>query len=167
MRLDPTKLNYRGDFSMGNLQRLLASIGDSWFLKMVLGGVFTINDWFFHPRHETVTIVLAFVALDTLTGVLKAFKQSQISSSGFFRVAAKVVVYTILLASGALLDKIVEMQNFFSGLSMIGAFLSTTEAISILENVSALGFKTPRKLLSVLKFVQDDDDSGLGGPKKP
>jgi len=155
MILDPTMLNYRREFSMDNLQRLFVAISESWFFKLMLGACFSVNDWVFHPRHDTIIVVLAFVTLDTLTGALKALIRREFSSSGFFRCALKIPVYLILLMSGALLDRVVEMQSLFSALSIVAVFLSTTEAISILENIGGIGFPIPKKLMDVLRFAQD------------
>jgi toxin secretion/phage lysis holin len=158
MKIDPTKLNYGRELSMENLQRLFGAIGDSWVVKLCLGTLISVNDWFFHPRHDTVTIVLAFVALDTLTGFIKAFKEQKVSSSGFFRAFVKLTVYMTMLATGALLDKLVALDALISALSIVASFLSITEAISVLENTAAIGFKVPMKLVSMLKFVQQGGD---------
>jgi len=160
MKIDPTKLNYGRELSMENLQRLFGAISDSWALKLCLGTLISVNDWFFHPRHDTIIIVLVFVALDTFTGLLKAFKTKTVSSSGFFRSFVKITVYMTMMATGALLDKLVALDSFISALSIIGTFLAITEAISVLENTSAIGFKVPMKLVAMLKFVQKGDDKG-------
>lgn len=143
---------------MENLQRLFGAIGDSWIIKLCLGTLISVNDWFFHPQHDTIVVVLAFVALDTFTGFLKAFKTRTVSSSGFFRSFVKLSVYMTMLATGALLDKLVALDSLISALSIIASFLSITEAISILENTAAIGFKIPMKLVTMLKFVQQGGD---------
>ena len=160
MKIDPGQIQWKRELSMENIQRLFGSISDSWFFKLLLGAFLSVNDWFFHPRHDVITVVLLFVVFDTITGAMKAYVNHNISSSGFFRCMVKIGVYTILLASGAMLDKVTGVQAIFSSLSIIATFLSTTEAISVMENISALGFKTPKKLLDVLKFSQDlfDED---------
>lgn len=151
---DPTKLSYFEVFSVENLKGILSSIGDYWLTKLLVAMVLTINDWFFHPRHDVVLIVFIFILLDTVTGLLKAHRNHVVSSSGFFRFALKLTVYLILLAVGALLDKIIPGTEIVSALSIFGVFLSLTECLSVCENVSALGYSVPTKLVSGLKLAK-------------
>jgi len=165
MKVDPTQLNWK-DFNMENIQRIFATIGDNWFFKVILGSLLSLNDWVFHPKHDTVTIVMAFIALDTLTGLMKAFKNGTVSSSGFFRCAVKIVVYFSLLATGALLDRVTSMDAIISALSVMATFLSTTEAISVLENAAGLGFKIPTQVIKMLKFAQGEALDGNDKTKR-
>lgn len=159
---DPTKLNYEV-FSVENLKSILAALLDFWPIKVAAAALFSLNDFAFHPYHDKITIVVSFIALDTVTGVLKAYKNHMLSSSGFFRFALKLLVYFILLATGSLLDKALPVTDYVSALSMFVAFLSLTEALSVLENVSSLGYSVPTKILSALRFAKDQ----LEQPKTP
>lgn len=161
--LDPTRLNYKGTFGMENLQRTAASILDAWWVKLLVGLVVSVNDWFFHPNHETVEIVMALVLFDTLTGFMKAYNRSNVSSSGFFRFALKLGVYFMLLAVGSLLDKLVPFGEMLNCLSVVATFLAITESISVLENIAGLGFEVPQKLISMLKFAKGESDSAPAG----
>ena len=163
MKVDPTKLNWK-DWNMDGLKNILGTIWENWFVKIVLGGLVSLNDWVFAPKQDIVMVVMAFVALDTVSGLMKAYKSGSVSSSGFFRCSLKLLVYMILLATGSLLDKVTSMDTFVSALSIMATYLSVTESISICENAAALGFKTPSTLIKFLKFARNDDDSG---PKKP
>lgn len=155
--VDPTKLNFKGVFGMSNLQKTVESICDNWAVKILVGAAISINDWFFHPRHELVEVVFVLLMFDTITGLMKAFNCHSVSSSGFFRCALKLLVYLILLATGALLDKLVPLGTLISALSIIAVFLSITESLSILENIAGLGFEIPKKLVNLLKFAQGSD----------
>jgi len=151
---DPTKLDIGGTFSMGNLSSIFATITEHWVVKGIVGLVLGINDWFFHPSHDLVTVVFVLLLLDTFTGVLKAFRNNNISSSGFFRFSLKMTLYLVMLCTGAALDRISPITGIISGLGIVATFLSLTEALSILENVASLGFAVPNKLISLLKFTQ-------------
>jgi toxin secretion/phage lysis holin len=154
---DPTKLNYEV-FSVENLKDVLVNLTSFWPIKFVVALAIGINDFCFHPFHDKITIVIGFIFLDTITGTLKAHKQHQLSSSGFFRFALKLLVYFILLATSALLDKVLPVTNYVSALSVFVAFLSLTEALSVLENISSLGYGVPTKILSALRFAKDQFD---------
>lgn len=149
--MDPTQLNFKEVFGLSSLKHTWFTVKDQGVLKMLAAMVMALNDWFFHPRHELVTIVLVLILFDTITGYLKAYKRDEVSSSGFFRFALKLLVYMILLGTGALLDKLTESGLPIHALSITASFLAITEAISILENISSLGFAVPGWLLNVLK----------------
>lgn len=158
INLDPTRISWK-DWNMDSIKNILGTVWDNWFLKIILGSLVSLNDWIFAPKQDTVAIVMAFVALDTASGLMKAYKTGTISSSGFFRCGLKLLVYTILLAAGSLLDKVTSMDAVISALSVIATYLATTETISIFENAASLGFKIPANLLKVLKFAKGDDES--------
>jgi len=166
MKIDPTKLNWK-DWNMTSIKDILATIVDNWLIKFVLGALIGINDWIFSPKQNTVAIVMAFIALDTISGFLKAVKSGTVSSSGFFRCGLKLLVYTILLAAGALLDRVSSVGAIISALSVTATYLSVTETISVCENITALGFKTPQNLMKILRVTQIGDDKNDSGSKKP
>jgi toxin secretion/phage lysis holin len=151
---DPRQLDY-SIFGVNGMKDLLGSIIDNWGIKLLIGLLCSANDFFFHPRHEMIEIVFILVLFDTLTGFLKAIKTHTVSSSGFFRAGLKILVYLILLMTGASLDKLDIAPHFFSALTMIVIFLAATESISVLENAADLGFEVPRKLVKLLKFAKD------------
>ena len=158
---DPTKLNYTEVFGVENLQKIFSTISDHWILKLLVGLLCGVNDWFFHPNHAIVEVVSVLVLLDTVTGLLKAYRQHTISSSGFFRFALKLAVYLVLLATAALLDKVIQIPLMSDSVTLMAAFLSVTEAISIMENIGALGFAIPAYLLKILKFSQGQSSNSL------
>lgn len=151
---DPSQINYRELVSMANLKNLYEAIVDHALLKFLVAIILSMNDWFFHPHHDVITVVSVFILLDTTTGLLKAHRNHNISSSGFFRFALKFVVYFSLLATGSLLDKVLPGTDILSFLSIMGAFLSLTESLSVLENVAGLGYAVPTKILSTLRLAR-------------
>lgn len=95
-----------------------------------------------------VYLILILISFDTVTGVWKAAQAGNVSSRGFFKFAAKILVYFILLGTAATIDRALPVH--FS-LTVMGSFLAITEGISILENVSLLGFPVPERLMKTLK----------------
>lgn len=152
---DPTQLPYREEFSMAKLENVITNILDNGLIKGTFTVLIACNEWFFDPNHQMVTAVYVAVMLDTVTGVLKAYKNRNISSSGFFRFALKLLVYLILLLTGATLDKVSPLTGFVSGLSTVAIYLVITESFSTMENVASLGFEVPLKLIKLLKFAHD------------
>lgn len=151
--MDPTKLNFKEVFGLDGIKHFAESAGEYGLIKAALAVLAATNDWFFHPDHTSVEVVLVLVLFDTITGFMKAYRQGEVSSSGFFRFATKIVIYFILVATGALLDKLAE-GFAVKAMTIVASFLAMTEALSILENVSALGFAIPSQLISVLKLAK-------------
>lgn len=153
---DPTQIQWNEVLSMDSLKTVILAIGQNWWIKFFSGMLVSANDWLFHPRHDIIEIVLVFIILDTVTGVLKACKNSTVSSSGFFRFSIKVAVYMTLLAVGSLLDKLSLFGSFINPLSVVATYLALTESLSVLENIAGMGFDVPSKLVSMIKFAKGD-----------
>lgn len=161
---DPTKLNYGEVLSVENIKTILANLTDYWGLKALAAMALSINDWFFHPRHDNLTIVCVFVLFDTVTGFLKARQNHVLSSSGFFRFSIKLLVYFILMAVGSLLDKILPVSDYVSALSIMTGFLAVTESLSVLENISGLGYSVPTKIVSMLRLTKQQFETPPSPP---
>ena len=153
--MDPTKLDFREIFGLEGVRRFAGSAVEHGFFKTILAVLASTNDWFFHPTHIPVEVVMVLVVFDTITGFMHAYHEGRVSSSGFFRFAPKIVIYIILMATGALLDKLAE-GFVVKALTIVTTFLAMTEALSILENVSELGYPIPKALISVLKLAKDN-----------
>ncbi len=153
--MDPTKLDFREIFGLEGVKRFAGSAAEHGLFKTIIAVLTSINCWFFHPTHLPVEVVLILVVFDTITGFMHAYHDGEVSSSGFFRFAPKIVIYIILMATGALLDKLAE-GFVVKALTIVSTFLAMTEALSILENVSGLGYPIPKTLISILKLARDN-----------
>ena len=101
--------------------------------------------------------LIAFMALDYLTGVLVAAAQKELSSKVGFKGIAKKVISLALVAVGHILDTHV-LGGGAVCRSAVSGFYIANEGISILENAAELGLPLPKKLVDVLKQLRDDDD---------
>ena len=98
--------------------------------------------------------VVLLLILDTITGVWKSKKLKTYSgSSGFARVLSKLFIYFIMIGLAGILDR--EIPGEYA-MPVMKSFILVTEAISILENISALGWPVPTKLVSILKMFDVD-----------
>lgn len=101
--------------------------------------------------------LIAFMALDYLTGVLVAATQKELSSKVGFKGIAKKVIILALVAVGHILDTHV-LGGGAVCRSAVSGFYIANEGISILENAAELGLPLPKKLIDVLKQLRDDND---------
>ncbi|MCH9665270.1 MAG: phage holin family protein, partial [Gammaproteobacteria bacterium] len=60
--------------------------------------------------------------------------------------------YTLMIMTGKLIDKNI---GFTFAAKIIEVFLSCTEGISILENIEALGYPVPSKLVKKIKSIRN------------
>lgn len=101
--------------------------------------------------------LIAFMALDYLTGVLVTAAQKELSSKVGFKGIAKKVIILALVAVGHILDTHV-LGGGAVCRSAVSGFYIANEGISILENAAELGLPLPKKLIDVLKQLRDDND---------
>lgn len=144
------------ELGIGNLKTVIYSIVDAPVIKIFFAVLFTIFEWVFHGvNSDALMVVYALVILDTVTGFMVACENKEVSSSGFFRFAGKVFIYMILLATAALVDRSLPSKV---AMSVMYAFLSVTEGISILENLGILGYPVPSALIKKFKIMNKEDN---------
>ena len=101
--------------------------------------------------------LLGFVVIDYLTGLALAAARRQVSSQiGFTGILKKMLIF-VIVAMGHLLD-----QNLLGGSATLRTamifFYLANEAMSITENLGALGFPLPPKLKQVLTQLSAESE---------
>lgn len=100
--------------------------------------------------------LLSFILIDYLTGVIAAIIQRQVSSKIGFNGILKKILILIMVAMGHLLD-----QNLLGGGDGLRTgvifFYTANEGISIMENLTSIGFPIPRKLKEVLSQLSEQE----------
>jgi len=148
----PTPLDYTETMNAEAVRRLILQLFEHPLIKVSLSGLAFYVDWMFGAQKESLVIIGLLVFLDALTGFMRAYRKCRISSAGFFKTAVKCFVYFILLTTGACVDK---TSPFPFALVTMAAYLSVTEAISIIENLGAMGYSVPSVLIGRLKALKD------------
>ena len=99
------------------------------------------------------TLFAFFIFLDTVTGLIKAFKNRRIKSrtlrDGLFCSVGELV----LLAIAIILVYFIPALNLF--IFMLIFFMALKELISILENLVEIGVRLPKWLIKGLKVYTD------------
>ncbi len=108
--------------------------------------------------YSLIYALIAFVAIDYITGVLVAIHNRTVSSEiGFKGISKKVMIFA-LVALGNIID-----QNIISSGSsirtMIIMFYLSNEGISIIENAGKIGLPLPQKLKAILRQLNKSDNS--------
>ena len=106
--------------------------------------------------------LIAFVAIDYITGVMCAINDKTLSSEvGFKGICRKVLIF-LLVGIANILDLNVIGTGSVLRTAVIFFYISN-EGVSLLENASHLGLPVPQKIKAVLEQLHDraeDDETG-------
>ena len=101
--------------------------------------------------------LIAFVAIDYITGVMCAIADKNLSSEvGFKGICRKVLIF-LLVGIANILDAQVIQTGSVLRTAMIFFYISN-EGVSLLENAAHLGLPVPEKIKVVLKQLHDKSE---------
>ena len=103
--------------------------------------------------------LIAFVAIDYITGVMCAISDKTLSSEvGFKGICRKVLIF-LLVGIGHIVDAQVIGSGGVLRTAVIFFYLSN-EGLSLIENAAHLGLPVPDKLKAVLEQLHDRAEKG-------
>lgn len=113
--------------------------------------------WFLGGFDGFLYALVAFVAIDYITGVMRAIVDKTLSSEiGFKGIFKKVLIFT-LVGIGHIIDANIIGDGSIVRTAVIFFYLSN-EGISILENTVHIGLPVPQKLKDVLEQLHNRSD---------
>lgn len=114
-----------------------------------------IGDW------DTALIVLVlFMALDYITGVIRAYINKSLSSSvGLIGIARKSLIFIVLIVS-VLLDRLLNSETWVFR-TLVAYFYIANEGISLLENCVGLGLPIPERLKDALEQLKEGNKKDI------
>lgn len=110
--------------------------------------------WFLGGCDGLLIALLAFVAIDYVTGVMCAIVDKKLSSAVGFKGIFKKILIFALVGVGHIIDTMVIGTGSVLRTAIIFFYLSN-EGISLIENAGHLGLPIPAKLKSVLEQLHD------------
>ena len=110
--------------------------------------------WFLGGCDGLLIALLAFVAIDYVTGVMCAIVDKKLSSAVGFKGIFKKILIFALVGVGHILDTMVIGTGSVLRTAIIFFYLSN-EGISLIENAGHLGLPIPAKLKAVLEQLHD------------
>ena len=110
--------------------------------------------WFLGGCDGLLIALLAFVAIDYITGVMCAIVDKKLSSAVGFKGIFKKILIFALVGVGHILDTMVIGTGSVLRTAVIFFYLSN-EGISLIENAGHLGLPIPAKLKAVLEQLHD------------
>ena len=102
--------------------------------------------------------LIAFMALDYITGVIVAVIEKRLSSEVGFRGLAKKFLILVFVAVGHIADTYI-IGGTPAAMSAVMLFYIANEGISIIENAAALGLPVPKKLTSIMEQIKNKSES--------
>lgn len=116
----------------------------------------TAITWLLGSWDTALIVLIAFMAIDYITGIIKAYMKKELSSDvGLHGIARKFLIILVLIVA-VLLDRLLNTGTWvFRTLACY--FYIANEGISILENAVILGLKVPEQLKEALIQLSSKD----------
>lgn len=130
------------------------------YFKIIIAALGTGITWLFGTWDTVLIVLVSFMALDYLTGVLRAIVNKEVSSdTGLKGIARKTVIFIVLIVA-VLLDRLLNTGTWVFR-TLICYFYIANEGISLLENCAGLGLPIPDKLKDALVQLKDGEKKEL------
>lgn len=141
--------NGRKEEKMSKLQIIIDSVAAA--IGAALGFLFgEVNGLFW--------ALIAFMALDYITGVIVAVIEKRLSSEVGFKGLAKKFLILVFVAVGHIADTYI-LGGTPAAMSAVMLFYIANEGISIIENAAALGLPVPEKLKDIMEQIKTKGES--------
>ncbi|CDC49329.1 toxin secretion/phage lysis holin [[Eubacterium] siraeum CAG:80] len=102
--------------------------------------------------------LIAFMALDYISGVIVAIIEKRLSSEVGFRGLAKKFLILVFVAVGHIADTYI-LGGTPAAMSAVMLFYMANEGISIIENAAALGLPVPKKITGLMEQIRNKSES--------
>ena len=125
-------------------------------IQVIIAGIGGWLGWFLGESDGLLYTLIAFVAVDYITGVMCAIADKKLSSQvGFKGICRKVLIFA-LVGIGHVLDAQVIGAGSVLRTAVIFFYLSN-EGVSLIENTAHLGLPVPEKIKEVLSQLHDKE----------
>lgn len=125
------------------------------FARIIVAGLAGICTFLFGKPDIWLMTLLAFVAIDYVSGVIGAYINRQLSSHIGFIGILKKVMYFFVVAVAHCVDVATGANGILQNI-VVGGMIAN-EGISILENCAKCGIPIPDRLLRALAQIRGDD----------
>ena len=130
------------------------------YFKVIVAAIGTGLTWLFGSWDTALVVLIAFMVLDYITGLLRAWINKEVSSDvGLKGIARKTVIFIVLIVA-VLLDRLLNTGTWVFR-TLICYFYIANEGISLLENCAGLGLPIPERLKDSLEQIKDGEKKEL------
>lgn len=118
----------------------------------------------FGKWHYSLSILLALMCMDYITGVVRAWKTQSLNSTiARHGIISKFLCFIPIILSN-LVDNLLSLEG--TTLTICIMFYVFSEALSICENLAQAGVPLPKQLIDVLEKVSKTNEDIVIDPKK-
>lgn len=126
------------------------------YFKGIVALTGTAFTWLFGAWDIALMVLVMFIALDYVTGLLRAYINKEVSSSvGGKGIARKAMIFVVLIVA-VLLDRLLNTGTWVFR-TIVCYFYIANEGISLLENCAGLGLPIPEKVKDVLAQLKEGE----------
>ncbi len=127
-------------------------------IDSIAGAVGAVLGFMYGEVNGLFWALIAFMALDYITGVIVAVINKRLSSEVGFKGLAKKFLILVFVAVGHIADTYI-LGGTPAAMSAVMLFYMANEGISIIENAAALGLPVPKKLTSIMEQIKNKSES--------
>lgn len=128
---------------------------DKWF-QIIIGVCGAAASFLFGGWSSLLTILLAFVIIDYVTGVVAAGVEGKLNSNVGFKGIIKKVMIFVIVAVAHLIDTAIGQNHIFRDAVIF--FYLANELLSILENAGRAGLPVPEVLKKAVEILKGKGD---------
>lgn len=130
-------------------QETCVSLAQGFFAKCLGAvGILLIQFSFGSIGFKILTAVILLIIIDTITGLVGAYKQKQeISSKRFFDSVVKLVFFPMIIAAASIAQTAIGI-DMLALPQLVAGYLAVHEFLSIIENFGKIGYVIPQKVLN-------------------
>ncbi|MBV4421019.1 phage holin family protein [Clostridium tyrobutyricum] len=125
--------------------------------QLIFTAVGAYTGWFLGGFDGFLYALVAFVAVDYITGLMAAVLEKKLSSEIGFRGIFKKVLIFVLVGIGNIID-VHLIKNGSAVRTAVIFFYISNEGISIMENSAKVGLPVPEKLKNILEQINERGD---------
>ena len=127
-------------------------------IDSIAGAVGAVLGFMYGEVNGLFWALIAFMALDYITGVIVAVINKRLSSEVGFKGLAKKFLILVFVAVGHIADTYI-LGGTPAAMSAVMLFYMANEGISIIENAAALGLPVPKKLTNIMEQIKNKSES--------
>lgn len=129
---------------------------EHWF-NAIISAIATTFIFLIGGFDVAISCLLIAIALDYVSGILKAFINKNLSSEIGFKGILKKVGVLVIVMLGVLVDRVAGETGAIR--TLVIYYFVANEGLSIVENLGEAGLPIPKKLKEALKALKKETDS--------
>ena len=133
------------------------------FICAALAGIGTFLTFIFGDWDVALQCLVIAIALDYISGIIKAFINKELSSKIGLKGILKKVGVLVIVALAVLLDKITGGTGAIR--TLVIYYFVANEGLSIIENLGEAGLPIPDVIKKALKSLKDESKGKSNGKK--